>query len=326
MKIFKHLMSLLKILFPLIVIVSLVYFRHIIFQPYINSPFDTVQAMAEKEFDITVPVYIPHSQSVEVVDDNLTSDSECVTDAVVESSIEEQSDQVDNEPTKSTVDVSKIDKDISVTAEPLDDPLTVETKENVSTSEPESAETDSFDNQLMSSMFETIKTMDQKMDELFEMNRERLSKNSISSSENTNALYENQDITTNNSVNHASESDAENLVENITNNSITPSSDILSMLSLARQAYWRGNIQQSESMYLRLVNLDNTNPDMYGELGNVYYAQGKWRQAGKAYYEAAIRFIDMDLHDNNNQIDYLLRIIQGLDADSAEKLRAKLAG
>ena len=94
-------------------------------------------------------------------------------------------------------------------------------------------------------------------------------------------------------------------------------------LNKARQAYWHGQIKASEDYYIELTKNDNKNPDVYGELGNIYYMQGKWKQAGDAYYEAAIRLIDQKQYA---QVNYLLRVIQGLNPNVARKLQKKMLG
>ena len=95
------------------------------------------------------------------------------------------------------------------------------------------------------------------------------------------------------------------------------------IINLARQSFWNGNTEQAEKFYLDLSKFEDADPDVYGELGNVYYAQGKWKQAGEAYYEAAVRLLDLKHKD---QAGYLLRVIQGLDEESANKLRQKMSG
>jgi len=89
------------------------------------------------------------------------------------------------------------------------------------------------------------------------------------------------------------------------------------LLISARNAFNQGRINQSEKVYLELTQLDNDNPDAFGELGNVYYSQGKWDEAGQAYYEAAVRLISAG---NHNQVIYLQRVIKGLNTEHAEKL------
>ncbi len=89
----------------------------------------------------------------------------------------------------------------------------------------------------------------------------------------------------------------------------------------ARKAYQQGDLKKAENVYQQLVELDGDNPDTYGELGNIYYAQGKWDKAGQAYYQAAVRLVD---EGNLQQVAYLQRVISGLNIEYAEKLQQKL--
>ena len=94
------------------------------------------------------------------------------------------------------------------------------------------------------------------------------------------------------------------------------------ILNKARQAYWDGQINTAEEYYVQLSH-NNPTANVYGELGNIYYMQGKWKEAGSAYYEAAIRLIDQKQYA---QVNYLLRVIQGLNPDVARKLQKKMFG
>ena len=49
--------------------------------------------------------------------------------------------------------------------------------------------------------------------------------------------------------------------------------------------------------------------------------QSKWKMASDAYYQAAIILKKVN---NTYQAQHLLRIIRGLDTDTANKLQAKL--
>ena len=93
------------------------------------------------------------------------------------------------------------------------------------------------------------------------------------------------------------------------------------LLNQARTAYANGNPDQAVKLYEELSELNAEDPNIPGELGNVFYAQGKWQQAGVAYYEAATRLM---AHGQVGQVEYLYRVIQGLDQESAEKLRSQL--
>ena len=89
------------------------------------------------------------------------------------------------------------------------------------------------------------------------------------------------------------------------------------LLISARNAFNQGEMIESEKLYIELTKLDNDDPNNFGELGNVYYSQGKWDEAGQAYYEAAVRLIT---ERNYNQVAYLQRVISGLNTEHAEKL------
>lgn len=93
------------------------------------------------------------------------------------------------------------------------------------------------------------------------------------------------------------------------------------LLFKARLAYWNGDLKTAESTYIQLTEMAADDPNAYGELGNLYYMQSKWKKASDAYYHAA-----MKLNKTNNayQAQHLLRIIRGLDTETADKLQAEL--
>ena len=93
------------------------------------------------------------------------------------------------------------------------------------------------------------------------------------------------------------------------------------VLHQARTAFMQQDFALAEKHYQQLVSLDVNNADSYGELGNLYYTQGKWKQAGEAYYQAAVRLLD---NGQNQQVNYLYRVIDGLDKAYAEKLAERL--
>ncbi len=92
------------------------------------------------------------------------------------------------------------------------------------------------------------------------------------------------------------------------------------LLFKARHAYWDRDLKTAEDTYIQLAELIDA-PNIYGELGDVYYIQSKWKKASDIYYLAAIKLKSI------NQIDrafYLLRIISLLDTEMAEKLKLEL--
>ena len=89
----------------------------------------------------------------------------------------------------------------------------------------------------------------------------------------------------------------------------------------ARVAYSQGDLTKAMQHYQALSEQEQDDPDVFGELGNVYYARGRFAEAGQAYYEAAVRLIELG---QMGQVHYLVRVIEGLSPDDANKLKRRL--
>ncbi|MGD8630952.1 MAG: hypothetical protein PVG72_09540, partial [Gammaproteobacteria bacterium] len=94
------------------------------------------------------------------------------------------------------------------------------------------------------------------------------------------------------------------------------------LLADAREAYWLREYDTAESKYLALTRLEPDNPDGYGELGNMYFSQGKWDQAATAYYAAGVRLVEQGLLE---QAEELIAVIRGLNGANADDLEQKIA-
>jgi hypothetical protein len=57
----------------------------------------------------------------------------------------------------------------------------------------------------------------------------------------------------------------------------------------ARRAYWNGDFEGAEALYLALIADYPGDADLFGELGNLYESMGRPAQALDAYFEAAVR-------------------------------------
>jgi hypothetical protein len=101
-----------------------------------------------------------------------------------------------------------------------------------------------------------------------------------------------------------------------------PQEKAYQLLAEAREAYWLRDYDSAESRYLSLTRLEPDNPDGYGELGNMYFSQGKWDQAATAYYEAGVRLVGQGLL---TQAEELLAVIRGLNGAHADELEQKIA-
>lgn len=92
------------------------------------------------------------------------------------------------------------------------------------------------------------------------------------------------------------------------------------MLFKARLAYWNHDLKIAEETYKKLIETAE-DANAYGELGNLYYMQSKWKKASDAYYHAAMQLKTINHID---QAYHLLRIIRGLDSETANKLQTEL--
>lgn len=90
----------------------------------------------------------------------------------------------------------------------------------------------------------------------------------------------------------------------------------------ARSAFWRHDYQQAEQDYKALAEMDPDDPDAWGELGNLYFSQGKWDMAADAFYEAGIRLVRMG---EVQRAGNLLAVIRGLDPEKAQQLEQQLS-
>lgn len=99
----------------------------------------------------------------------------------------------------------------------------------------------------------------------------------------------------------------------------------MTSLQTARQAFWERDLERAEQQYRGLVESDGVSADTWGELGNVYYVQGKWQEAARAYTEAALKLID---NKQMGQAMHLHQLVLRMDGQQAmridEKLRAEL--
>jgi tetratricopeptide (TPR) repeat protein len=94
------------------------------------------------------------------------------------------------------------------------------------------------------------------------------------------------------------------------------------LLAAAREAFWKRDYARAETSYRELIALEPDNPDGYGELGNMYFAQGKWEQAAEAYYDAGTRLV---VQNRIQQAEVLVQVIRGLNGDQADALAEQIA-
>lgn len=90
-------------------------------------------------------------------------------------------------------------------------------------------------------------------------------------------------------------------------------------LGAARAAYWAQDPAEAERLYRQAADADPTNSDALGELGNLYYAQGRWEDTAIAYAGTIER---LNAAGDVVRAEHLLRVLDGLDPTRAQSLRA----
>jgi len=292
MKILKYALKPMKYIVLLLSFAALGYYRLVIFHPDLNKHADAFLSYVETEFNLKILAYIPEMDLVEtqsvVISDKKPDDVEVT---LKESKLDVVEDVVSVQVGHAAGDVPSENKMTAI----VDNGLT-EKELN-----------------LIDELSDTVNLINEKIDRLYEQG------NTVTTEKNRKIeepVLEIKSVT---------DTPGDSVVEEQASKPAAMSviSDVDNILLMARQSFWNGNSRLSEKFYMDLTHYGSSNPDIYGELGNVYYAQGKWKKAGEAYYEAAIRLIELK---QNAQVSYLLRVIQGLDAVSADKLRHKISG
>ena len=303
MKILKYLLIPAKYLLLLLAITSLIYYRSIIFHSNVNQYIDNAISYVEQRFDINIPKHQPDEviYTVAIETNNIPTQTVPASDS-------SGPEINDTQNTKSLISETE-HKDNIINNESVD------TIDKNSNSIEEKVIHKDYEIDHISELSKTINVLSEKVELLLN------TKNETTVVENDPA----NDVSLITSQATINRDDNVNIIDDSSNPSSINhgTSDINNMLAMARQSFWNGNTQVSEKFYLDLAQLEVDDPDIYGELGNVYYAQGKWKEAGRAYYEAAIRLLAIK---QDQQVSYLLRVIQGLDSESAEKLRHRISG
>jgi len=93
------------------------------------------------------------------------------------------------------------------------------------------------------------------------------------------------------------------------------------LLAVAREAFWLRDYDRAEESYRLLMQLEPDNPDGYGELGNMFFSQGRWEEAAAAYYEAGTRLMKTG---HSHEARLMVDVIRGLGGDQAERLEQEI--
>jgi len=89
----------------------------------------------------------------------------------------------------------------------------------------------------------------------------------------------------------------------------------------ARKAYWDRDLPKAERLYRIITKSDGSNIDAWGELGNIYYMQSRWKEAAGAYAEVALRLIDKK---EMQQASFLHRLVSQMDPEQSARINQRL--
>ena len=90
----------------------------------------------------------------------------------------------------------------------------------------------------------------------------------------------------------------------------------------ARKAFYKRDYDAAILSYQQVISNSTDNFDAYGELGNVYFNQGKKVEAAAAYYEAAALLVKLGQTKRANS---LLPLLNYLDSEKADQLKELMA-
>ena len=99
-----------------------------------------------------------------------------------------------------------------------------------------------------------------------------------------------------------------------------PPAPSTALLDQARAALFNGDLVFAEKSYMQLLTTMN-DPDLHGELGNVYFAQQNWQAAAKEY---ALAVDGLGAQGRFPQAQYVLGFLMQIDPDIGQQALVKL--
>jgi len=90
----------------------------------------------------------------------------------------------------------------------------------------------------------------------------------------------------------------------------------------ARKAYWEQDLLKAERLYRIITKADDASVDAWGELGNIYYLQARWKEAANAYAEVTLRLIDQK---EMQQAAFFHRLVHQMDPEQSARINKRLS-
>jgi tetratricopeptide (TPR) repeat protein len=88
------------------------------------------------------------------------------------------------------------------------------------------------------------------------------------------------------------------------------------LLQKARKAYWNDQLDSAQKLYKAYIDLDPSNPDGYGELGNLLSTLGELDEAAKMYRQAADLLMQQGETEEATQLHKVLDSIRVIQTDN----------
>jgi len=120
-------------------------------------------------------------------------------------------------------------------------------------------------------------------------------------------------------INDKENSDADSSVAQAGAGDVESADDI--SLDAARQAFWQRDMEGAEKLYRKITMSDVDNINAWGELGNIYFMQSKWKEAAQAYAEVTLKLLDAN---DFPRAAYMHNMVNRLDPEQAGRINERL--
>jgi len=101
-----------------------------------------------------------------------------------------------------------------------------------------------------------------------------------------------------------------------------PDAELTKSLDRVREAFWSGDAEKAEKLYVDLAAKYETDANIQGEAGNFFYSQRRFPEAAQYFHRAGLLLLKSG---NKQQVMSIINALQGIAPDKATDLRARAA-
>lgn len=98
---------------------------------------------------------------------------------------------------------------------------------------------------------------------------------------------------------------------------ITETNEETVSIDAARKAFWEHDLPKAERLYRMLTTSKVADINAWGELGNIYYMQGRWKDAAVAYAEVALKLID---EQKMQRAAFFHQLVRQMDVEQSARI------